>query len=131
MTDIVFPAGLFPDFDIHVLQGDGEVTVQLVGDLYADSAAKQLQPPLLAMHQALLKAKIARVRLDLRKLEYMNSSGIKALAAWILAAEQAADSGYRIELIFDPQSSWQERSLGALSAIAPRVTSRAPVAATG
>lgn len=126
MSEIVFPAGLFPDFDVHILRGDGEVTVQLVGDLYADSAAKQLQPPLLAMHEALLRAKVAKVRLDLRKLEYMNSSGIKALAAWILAAERAADVGYRIELIFDPESAWQERSLGALGAIAPRVAFRAP-----
>lgn len=125
MNQITFPAGLIPDFEVEVIQqGQGEVTIRFSGDLHADHVAERLQPPLLKMHEAILAQKVQRVRLDLRKVDYMNSSGIKALAAWLLAAERAREGGYRIDMVFNPDSTWQHESLGALEAIAPRVARR-------
>jgi anti-anti-sigma factor len=126
VNDITFPAGLIPDFEVEITQGEGEVTVRFSGDLHADHVAERLQPPLLKMHEAILARKVSRVRLDLRKVDYMNSSAIKALASWLLAAERAREGGYRIDMIFNPDSTWQHESLGALEAIAPKVTRRVP-----
>jgi anti-sigma regulatory factor (Ser/Thr protein kinase) len=59
---------------------------------------------------------IAEVRVDLSKVEFMNSSCIKAFVNWIGQVQGLPpEKRYRIQFISDPTAQWQRRTLHALS----------------
>jgi anti-anti-sigma factor len=65
---------------------------------------------------------VAEVVVDLRRLEFMNSSCLKTLVTWLNNVRQrAATEQYPIRFLRDRAAYWQERSLGALKAFAPGI----------
>ncbi len=57
---------------------------------------------------------------DLRQLEFMNSSCFKCLVTWLHRLQQApAADRYAIRIVSSPSVSWQKRSLYAIRAFAP------------
>jgi hypothetical protein len=59
------------------------------------------------------------VTVDVRQLEFMNSSCLKCLVWWISAVqEQPGESRYRIIFVSSPSVYWQRRSLNALACLA-------------
>ena len=71
------------------------------------------------VHSLAMERKAPEVKLDLRGVEFMNSSCIKSLVTWIGDAQDAAPSGaYAITLVGSSAVHWQTRSLEALSGLA-------------
>ena len=64
---------------------------------------------------------LQRVELDLRNLNFMNSSGILTLVRWITRAKAHGTSGYRIALQFDRNVTWQRTSIPTLAKLAPEI----------
>jgi len=65
---------------------------------------------------------VPEVVVDLRRLDFMNSSCLKTLVTWLNNVRQRpADQQYRIRFLRDVNAYWQERSLGALQAFAPAI----------
>jgi hypothetical protein len=65
------------------------------------------------------RQRIKEVVMDLRKLEFMNSSCFKSFVSWInTVQEQPSESQYRIRLLSNPQLLWQRRSMHALKCFA-------------
>ena len=64
---------------------------------------------------------LQRVELDLRNLNFMNSSGILTLVRWITRAKAHGASGYRIALQFDRNVTWQRTSIPTLAKLAPEI----------
>ena len=57
--------------------------------------------------------------MDLRQLEFMNSSCLKCLMWWVSTVqEQPAEGKYKIEFLSSPSVYWQRRSLDALACLA-------------
>jgi hypothetical protein len=78
------------------------------------------------LHAELLSSQTTEVTVDLRELEFMNSSCFKSFISWIFMLEDLAPAeGYGISFLSNPNYHWQERSLHVLSSFAPdRVTIR-------
>ncbi len=62
---------------------------------------------------------LGEVKVDLRALEFMNSSCFKSFVSWISQVQELAESAqYRIHFFSNPAILWQRRSLNALSCFA-------------
>ena len=80
---------------------------------------------LLAITSSLLEraaSPVAEVVVDLRRLEFMNSSCLKTLVTWLNNVRQRPPAQqYLIRFLRDRAAYWQERSLSALKAFAPAI----------
>jgi anti-anti-sigma factor len=82
-------------------------------------SAPQLQDWLHALHEESARAHVEEVVIDLRTLEFMNSSCFKGFLSWISEVRDGdAAHQYRIRFLSDPNMLWQRRSLHALSCFA-------------
>lgn len=70
------------------------------------------------VHQKALELAIPEVRVDLRELEFMNSSCFKSFVSWISEVSDLTAGQYRIRFLSNPSILWQRRSLHALSCFA-------------
>jgi hypothetical protein len=60
------------------------------------------------------------VVMDLTRLGFLSSSGIKQFVKWLRRASESSDgNGYRIRLLSSPLVPWQRRGLEALRCFAP------------
>ena len=69
-----------------------------------------------------------RVEVDLRDLNFMNSSGILTLVRWITRAKgHPAGAGYTLVLQYDRNVTWQRTSVPTLAKLAPNVVVAAEI----
>ncbi len=93
-------------------------TLELIGTADA-SVHAQVQAAVTAMREQARALNVSEVAVDMRELEFMNSSCFKCLITWLSdLLEQPADQRYRIRFLSDPAKHWQHRSLRALSCFA-------------
>jgi hypothetical protein len=111
------------DFNAEAKVHGKEMEVALTGT--ADLTVKrQLDYFLHNLHSQAQKRALGQVSVDLRRLEFMNSSCLKSLAWWVNAVqEQPPDRRYRIIFLSSPTMYWQRRSLGALANLAHEIIS--------
>lgn len=73
----------------------------------------------LAMREQARLLEVSEVAVDMRDLEFMNSSCFKCLITWLSdLLEQPVERRYKIRFLSDPSKHWQHRSLRALSCFA-------------
>jgi len=66
--------------------------------------------------------KFKRVEVDLRDVNFMNSSGILTLVRWITRAKtHPPDSAYTLVLQYDRNVTWQRTSIPTLAKLAPKI----------
>lgn len=123
MTTALLPQITETDFTAVARVESDAMSVRLSGT--ADLNVKtQLDDFLSAVHTRAAAQPLAEVSMDLRSLEFMNSSCLKALVSWISAVQdQPEGARYRITFISNPDLHWQRRSLNALSRIAGDIVS--------
>jgi len=86
----------------------------------ADFAAiASLESVLAQIHEEAIRSPTHEVVVDLKQLEFMNSSCFKMFVTWISEVLDL-DEGkqYRIRLVSDPGMHWQKRSLHSLQCFA-------------
>jgi hypothetical protein len=106
-----------PDLRSETVVSADDLTVRLVGSAESD-AMKPLDTYLKSVHAAAAPSKLP-VTVDLRALEFMNSSSFKAFVTWIRSLQDLPqEAQYRVKLISDSKKHWQERSLAALACFA-------------
>jgi len=66
------------------------------------------------------------VELDVRDLNFMNSSGILTLVRWITRCKTQND-GYKLVLQYDRNVTWQRSSIPTLAKLAPSVVESAEI----
>jgi anti-anti-sigma factor len=65
---------------------------------------------------------VREVVVDMRDLEFMNSSCLKTLVTWLYNVRRRPTSAqYLIRFLSDRAAFWQERSLATLKAFAPAI----------
>lgn len=69
---------------------------------------------------------LRRVELDLRDLNFMNSSGILTLVRWITRCKSHSN-GYHLVLQYDRNVTWQRSSIPTLAKLAPNVVVSAEI----
>ena len=97
---------------------DHALLVRMTGtaDLRVTETVEKL---LSTVHQQATSGHMEQVKVDLRGLEFMNSSCFKSFVTWISQVQELAESAqYRILFFSNPAILWQRRSLNALSCFA-------------
>jgi anti-anti-sigma factor len=97
--------------------------LELQGEVDLD-ATEAIGAVLKRTHAAAQELGAKSVVVDLTKLEFVNSSGIKHFVTWIRnASELAEPAAYEIKLVSNPLLPWQRRSLEALRCFNPKLVS--------
>jgi hypothetical protein len=106
------------DFTADASTSERRIQVSLTGT--ADLTVRtQLDRFLRAVHTEAQRCLAEEVTVDVRQLEFMNSSCLKCLVWWISTVqEQPGESKYRIIFVSSPSVYWQRRSLNALACLA-------------
>lgn len=77
-----------------------------------------------ALHAEAQRRALTEVSVDVRRLEFMNSSCLKSFAWWIgTVQDQPAEGRYRIVFLSSPTVYWQRRSLDSLAGMAGDIIS--------
>jgi hypothetical protein len=95
-------------------------TIQVILTGNADYAAlDSLESLLERLHAEARRLAIKEAIIDLRKLEFMNSSCFKSFVSWITNIQELdTPEQYRIRFVSNPNMHWQRRSLHSLRCFA-------------
>jgi len=98
--------------------GERRIVVQISGT--ADNETKpDLDRYIKQLHAEAVRHTVTAVELDLRQLEFMNSSSFKILIAWLAQIRDLdAAAQYKLQIRSNPNLLWQRRGLAALSCFA-------------
>jgi hypothetical protein len=84
----------------------------------------QLDRFLHQVHQEAPHCQAEEITVDVRQLEFMNSSCLKCLVWWVgTVQEQPREGRYHIVFVSNPAVYWQRRSLNALACLADDIIS--------
>lgn len=111
------------DFAANASTAERRVLVSLSGT--ADLTVRnELDRFLREVHQEAQRSRAEEVTVDVRQLEFMNSSCLKCLVWWVSTVQdQPSDAKYRIVFVSSPSVYWQRRSLDALACLAGDIIS--------
>ena len=117
MNEIALPVQQAAELRARLTQEESALVAKLSGtaDLRVTDSVEAI---LTRVHQKALELSIAEVRMDLRELEFMNSSCFKSFVSWISEVSDLTAGQYRIRFLSNPSTLWQRRSLHALSCFA-------------
>jgi hypothetical protein len=117
VNEIALPVQQAAELRARLTQEDGALEAKLWGtaDLRVTDSVEAI---LSRVHQKALELSIPEVRMDLRELEFMNSSCFKSFVSWISEVSDLTAGQYRIRFLSNPSILWQRRSLHALSCFA-------------
>lgn len=103
--------------DLRIASHDAGTELELVLSGSAElRASDQLAAALLQWHQRALDLAVAQVSVDLRDVQFMNSSALSAFLQWFNELRRV--DRYRVRLVYDTRVRWQRGSINALSAFA-------------
>ena len=100
---------------------DGILRIAMSGAVEMRDPGVVLNPYWNALDDEVRRRGIKRVEVDMRDLNFMNSSGILTLVRWITRAKGHGSSGYQIFLQYDRNVTWQRTSIPTLAKLAPQV----------
>lgn len=101
---------------------NGVLQVRIVGAVEMREPGDVLNPYWLNVDEEARRRHIRKIEVDLRDLNFMNSSGILTLVRWITKAKtHPAGAGYQIVLCYDRNVTWQRTSVPTLAKLAPQV----------
>jgi hypothetical protein len=72
------------------------------------------------LHQQALARELREISIELEALEFINSSCLKAMVAWIYKVDTEGRP-YKIRLLRDASLHWQRTSIATLQRLAPEV----------
>ena len=118
MNEIALPVEQAAELRARLIREDAALVAKLSGtaDLRVTESVEAI---LNRVHQKAIELGIPEVRMDLRELEFMNSSCFKSFVSWISeVSDMPSGQQYRIRFLSNPSILWQRRSLHALSCFA-------------
>jgi hypothetical protein len=117
VTEIALPVQQAAELRARLTQEDNALVAKLSGtaDLRVTDSVEAI---LGKVHQKALELSIPEVQMDLRELEFMNSSCFKSFVSWISEVSDLSAGQYRIRFLSNPSILWQRRGLHALSCFA-------------
>jgi hypothetical protein len=75
------------------------------------------------VHETARREPTQTVIIDVRQLEFMNSSCFKKFVTWIGQVQDLASAAYKVRFLWDSKMHWQRRSLHVLQCFAPELVS--------
>lgn len=107
-------------FSIAVNDSADDVAIVFDGDIDIADPSSILDPFFESVHLGAISQNLKIVVADFSKLAFLNSSGIKAIAKWIMyLATVSADEKYKIKILYNKAVTWQATSLPTLKYLVP------------
>lgn len=105
---------------IDIVDNAEGLLAKFVGDIDMEDPSIVLDPLFEKIHQGMVAKKIPFVVADFNGLTFLNSSGIKAIAKWIMKlAMLPPDQKYQIRIAHNKAITWQVTSLPTLTFLVP------------
>jgi len=105
---------------VDVLDNGEGLMVKFVGDIDMEDPSLVLDPLFVKIHEGMVAKKLPFVVADFNGLTFLNSSGIKAVAKWIMKlAMLPPDQKYQIRIAHNKAITWQVTSLPTLTYLVP------------
>jgi hypothetical protein len=105
---------------VEIVDNGAGVMVKFIGDIDMEDPSILLDPLFEKIHSGMVSKKIPEITADFRALNFLNSSGIKAIAKWIMKlAMLPADQKYVIKIAHNKAITWQVTSLPTLTFLVP------------
>jgi hypothetical protein len=106
--------------NIDVLDNPNGVVVKFTGDIDMEDPSIILDPLFEKIHTGVLENSFKEVTADFKELNFLNSSGIKAVAKWIMKLSEVDDTQkYIIKIVHNKDITWQVTSLPTLTFLVP------------
>lgn len=103
---------------------DGGVELRFSGTIDMRDPSSILLPYYDQVHDHVTANKVPEVRLDLRNLAYLNSSGILTLVKWIKKLQDMpAEQKYKFHIVYSGDINWQRISILTIGKMAADVVS--------
>jgi hypothetical protein len=90
--------------------------LRLRGTLSSTAARLEFKQLLDALHARLTETRPSRFVVDVRLLDFVDSSAIRSFRVWI---SKAASARYRLVFHTDPDITWHRLSFGVLKSLSP------------
>lgn len=97
---------------------EGVLRIKMSGAVEMRDPGELLTPYWSSIDEQARARSLQRIEVDLRDLNFMNSSGILTLVRWITKAKNKA---YQLVLQYDRNVTWQRSSIPTLAKLAPDV----------
>jgi hypothetical protein len=108
--------------EVEVFDDDSNMCVKFKGDIDMEDPGELLDPFFKNLHEGMLAHKIKEIKADFKELNFLNSSGIKAVAKWIMKLTELEEAKrYTIRIIYNRDITWQVTSLPTLNFLVPGV----------
>ncbi|GAB6088531.1 hypothetical protein [Spirochaeta dissipatitropha] len=99
---------------------DSPAQLTFIGDIDMEDPSTILDPFFTKTHEGMLANGLKEIQVDVTSLNFLNSSGIKAISKWIMQlAALGDDQKYVIKLKHNPDITWQATSLPTLTYLVP------------
>jgi hypothetical protein len=110
---------------LPLLDGD-TFRVAMSGAVEMRDPGDVLNPYWTLIDEEALRHNLKTIELDVRDLNFMNSSGILTLVRWITRCKSRMN-GYRLVLRYDHNVTWQRASIPTLAKLAPNMVVSAEI----
>lgn len=105
---------------IRVGGENDEILLRIEGELEMEDPSVLLKPFFSEFHEKMLGAEIVKIHLDLSRLTFINSSGLKVFFRWICDVDDLDESlAYHIDIHYSPKIAWQASNVYAMQDLAP------------
>jgi len=94
---------------------NGMLQVKVAGAVEMRDPGEVLNPYWTLVDEEALRRNLKSVELDVRDLNFMNSSGILTLVRWITRCKSHGSNSYHIVLRYDHNVTWQRASIPTLA----------------
>jgi hypothetical protein len=110
------------DLKIVPAQDGGMLRIKMSGIIDMRDPQTLLNPYWEGIDKELVDTGIKEVELDVRGLDFMNSSGIICMVRWLtLAKAHPPEKAYRIVVQHDPTIGWQKKNIPLFLKLAPAI----------
>jgi hypothetical protein len=103
-------------------------TLYISGSIDNRNPGKFLNPYFSKLHEEIVNSGKKEVKVDLTKLTFLNSSGIKEFVEWIMKIDSLQDNRkYNITFLTNSELLWQESSISTLVYLNPMLLKKVVV----
>jgi len=97
----------------------------MTGNVDSAQPGKFMLPFFNEVHESIVKNDIKEIEVDIKGLNFLNSSGIKEIVAWIMKLETIpANKQYKIKFLCNKDLLWQESSISTILFLNPDLISQ-------
>jgi len=120
MNKLNIPAVKEERITIDVIDTEDGIEIKFAGDIDMEDPSLILDPFFDKVHNGVLAHNLKEVKANFSELNFLNSSGIKSVAKWIMKlVDLADDKKYLIRIIHNKDITWQVTSLPTLTFLVP------------